>query len=52
VVVADHDVIDWTLVLQYAPMIIDTRNVLGRLSPLAAKPASGSERRLRRGEPA
>jgi UDP-N-acetyl-D-glucosamine dehydrogenase len=54
VVVADHDAIDWTLVLQYAPMIIDTRNVLGRLSPLAVKPAPGSERRLRsgRGEPA
>jgi UDP-N-acetyl-D-glucosamine dehydrogenase len=33
VVVADHDAIDWTLVLQYAPMVIDTRNVLGRLAP-------------------
>jgi UDP-N-acetyl-D-glucosamine dehydrogenase len=32
-VVADHDAIDWTLVLQYAPMVVDTRNVLGRLAP-------------------
>ena len=48
VVVADHDAIDWTLVLQYAPMIIDTRNVLGRLSPFAAKPAR-PEQRLERG---
>ncbi|TMC13083.1 MAG: nucleotide sugar dehydrogenase [Chloroflexi bacterium] len=31
VVVADHDQIDWTLVLQYAPIVVDTRNVLGRL---------------------
>jgi UDP-N-acetyl-D-glucosamine dehydrogenase len=40
VVVTDHDAIDWTLVLQYSPMIIDTRNVLGRLSPFTAKPSS------------
>jgi UDP-N-acetyl-D-glucosamine dehydrogenase len=39
VVVADHDAIDWTLVLQYAPMIIDTRNVLGRLAPALERPA-------------
>jgi UDP-N-acetyl-D-glucosamine dehydrogenase len=32
-VVTDHDAIDWTLVLQYAPMVVDTRNVLGRLAP-------------------
>jgi len=51
VVVADHDAIDWTLVLQYAPMIIDTRNVLGRLSPLMLKTSQGAERRVRRGEP-
>lgn len=31
VVVADHDSIDWTMVLEYAPMIVDTRNVIGRL---------------------
>ena len=37
VVVADHDAIDWTLVLQYAPMVIDTRNVLGRLSPFMVR---------------
>ena len=42
VVVTDHDAIDWTLVLQHSPMIIDTRNVLGRLSPFAAKPAPGT----------
>jgi len=33
VVVTDHDAIDWTLVLQYSPMVVDTRNVLGRLRP-------------------
>jgi UDP-N-acetyl-D-glucosamine dehydrogenase len=32
VVVADHDSIDWTIVLQYAPVIVDTRNALGRLN--------------------
>ncbi len=31
VVVADHESIDWTKVLEYAPMIVDTRNVIGRL---------------------
>jgi UDP-N-acetyl-D-glucosamine dehydrogenase len=49
VVVADHDAIDWTLVLQYSPMIIDTRNVLGRLTPLTVKPDVQSERRVERG---
>jgi len=34
IVVTDHDSIDWTLVLQYAPIVIDTRHVLGRLAPL------------------
>jgi UDP-N-acetyl-D-glucosamine dehydrogenase len=48
VVVVDHDAIDWTLVLQYSPMIIDTRNVLGRLSPAAAKSAPRADRRLAR----
>ncbi len=46
IVVADHDVIDWTMVLQYSPKIIDTRNVLGRLSPFVAKPSPRAERRL------
>ena len=46
VVITDHDSIDWTLVLQYAPMVIDTRNVLGRLAPLFAGPVQ------RRSEPA
>lgn len=31
VVVADHDSIDWTRVVEYAPLIVDTRNVTGRL---------------------
>jgi UDP-N-acetyl-D-glucosamine dehydrogenase len=35
-VLADHDRIDWTLVLQYAPMVVDTRNVMGRISPAGA----------------
>ena len=33
VVVADHDAIDWTLVLQFSPTVFDSRNVLGRLRP-------------------
>lgn len=36
VVVADHDSIDWTLVRQHAPMIVDTRNVLSRKAPTPA----------------
>ncbi len=31
VVVADHDSIDWSRVLEYAPMVVDTRTVMGRL---------------------
>jgi len=31
VVVTDHDSIDWTKVLEFAPMIVDTRNVMGFL---------------------
>jgi UDP-N-acetyl-D-glucosamine dehydrogenase len=49
VVVADHDAIDWTLVLQFAPMVIDTRNVLGRLSPFAVKTTKRPERRITQG---
>jgi UDP-N-acetyl-D-glucosamine dehydrogenase len=37
VVVTDHDSIDWTMVLEYAPMIIDTRNVMGRLRQPSAR---------------
>lgn len=37
VVVADHDSIDWTRVLEYAPTIVDTRNVLGRLHQPSAR---------------
>jgi UDP-N-acetyl-D-glucosamine dehydrogenase len=51
VVVADHDAIDWTLVLQYAPMIIDTRNVLGRLAPKLERSAqSRSEQSVESGD--
>ena len=39
VVVTDHDSIDWTLVLEYAPIVLDTRNALGRLRPSAMRPA-------------
>jgi UDP-N-acetyl-D-glucosamine dehydrogenase len=46
IVVADHDSIDWTLVLQYSPNVVDTRNVLGRLSPAPNLPAQRSERRV------
>ncbi len=42
VIVSDHDMIDWTLVLQYAPMVVDTRNVLGRLSPTMRRPVTES----------
>jgi UDP-N-acetyl-D-glucosamine dehydrogenase len=45
VVVADHDSIDWTLVLQYAPMIVDTRNVLGRLAPTPVRTPDSAKRR-------
>jgi UDP-N-acetyl-D-glucosamine dehydrogenase len=32
IVVADHDSIDWTKVLEFTPNIVDTRNVMGRLN--------------------
>jgi UDP-N-acetyl-D-glucosamine dehydrogenase len=48
IVVADHDSIDWTLVLQYSPIVVDTRNVLGKLSPFAVKPSPRTERRVQR----
>lgn len=32
IVVADHDSIDWTRVLDYAAISVDTRNVIGRLN--------------------
>jgi UDP-N-acetyl-D-glucosamine dehydrogenase len=46
IVVTDHESIDWTLVLQYSPIVVDTRNVLGRLSPALTVPAQRSERRV------
>jgi len=46
VVVADHDAIDWTLVLEFAPMVVDTRNVLGRLNPVSAQSSHRAERQL------
>ena len=33
IITTDHDAIDWSLVLQFAPIVLDTRNVLGRLGP-------------------
>jgi UDP-N-acetyl-D-mannosaminuronate dehydrogenase len=30
-IVADHDTIDWSLVLPYSPIVVDTRNVLGQM---------------------
>jgi UDP-N-acetyl-D-glucosamine dehydrogenase len=41
IVVAEHDSIDWTKVLEFAPNIVDTRNVIGRLrqhSPRSSYP--------------
>ena len=35
VIVTDHDSIDWIKVLEFAPIIVDTRNVIGRLNPLS-----------------
>ena len=32
IVTTDHDAIDWGLVLQFSPIVLDTRNALGRLS--------------------
>jgi UDP-N-acetyl-D-glucosamine dehydrogenase len=37
IVVTDHDSIDWVRVLDFAPIIIDTRNVIGRLGQLSAR---------------
>lgn len=31
IVVADHNAIDWPFVLQYAPIVVDTRNAIGKL---------------------
>jgi UDP-N-acetyl-D-glucosamine dehydrogenase len=31
IVVTDHDATDWSLVLQYSPIVIDTRNAMGNL---------------------
>lgn len=44
VVVTDHGSIDWALVLRYAPMIVDTRNALGRLNAAPATSSSRAER--------
>ena len=29
-IVADHDTIDWSLIVPHSPIVVDTRNVLGR----------------------
>jgi UDP-N-acetyl-D-glucosamine dehydrogenase len=50
VVVTDHDSVDWTLVLQYAPIIVDTRHVLGRLAPLFTQPSLGREQSVESAE--
>ena len=44
VVVADHDSIDWTLVLQHAPKVVDTRNVLGRQAPSRVRSSGVTKR--------
>jgi UDP-N-acetyl-D-mannosaminuronate dehydrogenase len=30
-IVADHDAIDWSLILPHAPIVVDTRNVLAKV---------------------
>jgi UDP-N-acetyl-D-glucosamine dehydrogenase len=42
VVVTDHDSIDWTKVLEFAPMIVDTRNVMGRLKQPSVRSSSAT----------
>lgn len=42
VILTDHDGVDWSLVLRYAPAILDTRNVISPLSK--REPAVASER--------
>jgi UDP-N-acetyl-D-glucosamine dehydrogenase len=37
IVVTDHDSIDWTQVLPYAPTVVDTRNVMGKLTKSSAR---------------
>ena len=37
VVLADHDSIDWTRVLEHSPKVVDTRNVMGRLGRPSAR---------------
>ncbi|HEX6547449.1 MAG TPA: nucleotide sugar dehydrogenase [Candidatus Dormibacteraeota bacterium] len=41
IVTTDHDAIDWGLVLQFSPIVLDTRNALGRLSPGGARLSGG-----------
>jgi UDP-N-acetyl-D-glucosamine dehydrogenase len=43
VIVTDHDDVDWTLVRQYSPMVIDTRNLLKRLGPPITVPSQRIE---------
>jgi UDP-N-acetyl-D-glucosamine dehydrogenase len=44
VVIADHDSIDWTLLLQFVPKTVDTRNVLGRLRPMSNRAPRSTSR--------
>ena len=41
IVAADHDAIDWTLVLRFAPIVVDTRNAIGRLKPPGVRQGVG-----------
>jgi UDP-N-acetyl-D-glucosamine dehydrogenase len=44
IVAADHDAIDWALVLQYAPIVLDTRNAIGKLKPTGLPQRVGRSR--------
>ncbi len=44
IVATDHDAIDWSLVLQYAPIVVDTRNALGKLKASSLPQRAGRSR--------
>jgi UDP-N-acetyl-D-glucosamine dehydrogenase len=39
-IVADHDTIDWSLILPHAPIVVDTRNVLAKVLASATTEAA------------
>jgi len=39
-IVADHDTIDWSLILPHAPIVVDTRNVLAKVLASATSQAA------------